>query len=136
MTEDSQEVVVRRLKSLLPISLIVASVGLGSSSFAREEGAPRIARVENGLRPYSWVLFGDEPRLNILERMKHYRVPGVSIAVIEHGLGANKTAAAIAILKLNTEWYPGSWNTFDSLGEAFAAAEEKERARATRRRSS
>ena len=26
---------------------------------------------------------------------------------------------AIAVLKLNTEMYPGSWNTYDSLAEAY-----------------
>ena len=57
----------------------------GPAASAEPEGDARIARVENGLRPYSWALFGDEPRINILERMKFYKVPGVSIAVIENG---------------------------------------------------
>jgi Flp pilus assembly protein TadD len=26
---------------------------------------------------------------------------------------------AIAVLKLNVELYPGSWNVYDSLGEAY-----------------
>ncbi len=44
-----------------------------------------ISRVENGLLP-SIVLASDTaPQMNILDRMKHYHVPGLSIAVINHG---------------------------------------------------
>ncbi len=40
---------------------------------------PRIARVENGLLPP--VLVKGQKPWNILDRMKHYNVPGVSVAV-------------------------------------------------------
>ena len=40
---------------------------------------PRIARVENGLLPP--VLVKGQKLWNILDRMKHYNVPGVSVAV-------------------------------------------------------
>ena len=53
--------------------------------FSQQNNNLRIERVENGLRTYRWALFGDEKYFNILERMKFYRVPGVSIAVIENG---------------------------------------------------
>ncbi|RMG49542.1 MAG: serine hydrolase [Acidobacteria bacterium] len=47
--------------------------------------AARIRRVENGLLP-AVVIKGRAPRpMNLIERMKHYRVPGVSIAVINQG---------------------------------------------------
>jgi len=32
-----------------------------------------------------------------------------------------KMEEAIAVFKLNTEIYPGSWNTYDSLAEAYMA---------------
>jgi len=38
----------------------------------------------------------------------------------------NKVAAAIALLKLNTEFYPNSWNVYDSLGEAYMTNGDKE----------
>ena len=43
-------------------------------------------------------------------------------------LGKNKVAEAIVIFQLNTEWYPQSANTYDSLGEAYMKAGDRERA--------
>jgi cyclase len=37
-------------------------------------------------------------------------------------LGRQRMADALAIFKFNTELFPGSWNVFDSYGEALAAA--------------
>ena len=45
----------------------------------------RIRRVENGLLPAT-VLQGESPlRMKLSERMKFYRTPGVSVAVINNG---------------------------------------------------
>ena len=41
-------------------------------------------------------------------------------------LREKKLAEAIAVLKLNVELYPQSWNAYDSLGEAYAANGDKE----------
>lgn len=41
-------------------------------------------------------------------------------------LKINKLNEAIEILKLNVKLYPGSWNPYDSLGEAYALAGNKE----------
>jgi tetratricopeptide (TPR) repeat protein len=41
-------------------------------------------------------------------------------------LGNNKTYEAIEIFKLNVEAYPGSWNVYDSLGEAYLKNGDKE----------
>lgn len=41
-------------------------------------------------------------------------------------LGKNETAKAIEIFKLNVQLYPTSFNTYDSLGEAYMAAEDWE----------
>jgi cytochrome c-type biogenesis protein CcmH/NrfG len=35
---------------------------------------------------------------------------------------------AVAILQLNVEQYPASWNAYDSLGEAYMAAGDRQRA--------
>jgi len=43
-------------------------------------------------------------------------------------LGENKNDAAIAILNLNTEAYPNSPNTYDSLAEAYMRSGEREKA--------
>lgn len=41
-------------------------------------------------------------------------------------LKINKLNEAIEILKLNVKLYPDSWNPYDSLGEAYALAGNKE----------
>jgi tetratricopeptide (TPR) repeat protein len=41
-------------------------------------------------------------------------------------LGEKKFKEAIAVFKMNVEAFPESWNAFDSLGEAYAAAGEKD----------
>jgi tetratricopeptide (TPR) repeat protein len=41
-------------------------------------------------------------------------------------LFSKKFKEAIAVFKMNVEAFPGSFNTWDSLGEAYAAAGEKE----------
>jgi hypothetical protein len=50
-------------------------------------------------------------------------------------ISAKKLDDAIAVLKLNTELYPDSWNVFDSLGEAYADAGQKDMAIVNYRRS-
>lgn len=51
---------------------------------AQAESNPRIARVENGLLP-AVTLKGQNLSMSLAERMEHYRVPGVSLAVINDG---------------------------------------------------
>jgi len=41
-------------------------------------------------------------------------------------LFSKKVKEAIAVFQMNVEAFPESWNTYDSLGEAYAAAGEKE----------
>jgi len=47
--------------------------------------AARIRRVENGLLPAVTIKGRTLAPMNLIERMKHYRVPGMSIAVINRG---------------------------------------------------
>ena len=46
-----------------------------------------------------------------------------------------KMAEAIAIFKLNVEFYPNAWNTYDSLGEAYMNNGDKELAIANYKKS-
>jgi len=50
-------------------------------------------------------------------------------------LGENRVDDAIAVFELNVERYPGSWNVYDSLGEACAVKGDRERAVELYRRS-
>ncbi len=45
----------------------------------------RIKAIENGLRPAVGIQGQPMPGMNILDRMKHYRIPGVSVAVVNQG---------------------------------------------------
>jgi tetratricopeptide (TPR) repeat protein len=47
----------------------------------------------------------------------------------------NKLAEAIAIFKLNVEFYPDAWNVYDSLGEAYMTSGDKELAIANYKKS-
>ncbi|MBP1599005.1 MAG: hypothetical protein H6Q05_4382, partial [Acidobacteria bacterium] len=63
--------------------LTLASVLLFlTTSFAQQKIESRIRRVEEGLLPP--VLLKGEGGWTLQKRMKHYRVPGVSIAVINN----------------------------------------------------
>jgi predicted Zn-dependent protease len=43
-------------------------------------------------------------------------------------LGAGKLDSAIVVFQKNVKDYPKSWNTYDSLAEAYAAKGDKKRA--------
>ena len=75
----------RTAKTLVLLACITPFFSTPPALTARQANDSRIKRVENGLRPFCWALFGDEERCTILERMKFYKVPGVSLAVIQNG---------------------------------------------------
>ena len=50
-------------------------------------------------------------------------------------LGEGKIDEAVAVFEMNTEAFPDSWNTYDSLGEAYAARGDIDRAIASYKRS-
>lgn len=50
-------------------------------------------------------------------------------------LGDGRTEEAIRVFELNVEEYPGAWNPHDSLGDAYRAAGETQKAIASYRRS-
>ena len=94
------------------------------------------------LVPYEMVLAGKIP-----EGMEAYRKikkdTPLNAVVAENRLNTlgyaliqqKKLAEAIALLKLNVEFYPKSWNTYDSLAEAYMNAGEKELAIANYKKS-
>ena len=59
----------------------MAMFSIGCESPTAE--APQIAEVENGLLPFTAI--SGEPGMDLVKRMQHYQVPGVSIALIEGG---------------------------------------------------
>ena len=51
----------------------------------KSKHADVVTAVENTLKPAMYVKGKPIPAMNILDRMKYYHVPGVSLAVIDHG---------------------------------------------------
>ncbi len=73
----------RRAVWLLAIACAVAS---GAPATSQPDSAdPMITKVEAGLQPRLQIAGEPAPTWSITERMAHYKVPGVSIAVIRNG---------------------------------------------------
>jgi glyoxylase-like metal-dependent hydrolase (beta-lactamase superfamily II) len=89
---------------------------------AVDEGgaAAGVARYRELVAANDPDLFFDESEFNLLG----YRL-----------LGQSRVDDAIAVLKLNVERFPDSWNVYDSLGEAYAVKGDRERAVELYRRS-
>ncbi|MEJ7813421.1 MAG: serine hydrolase domain-containing protein [Gemmatimonadaceae bacterium] len=78
----------RRLALALAAFPLLLSAPAGAqpgSARAATPVAERIRRVEGGLLPAAVARGGSEPGMGIAERMRYYKVPGVSIAVINGG---------------------------------------------------
>src|SRR4030042_7198609 len=87
---------------LLSVILAPAHALTATSEIPQELGA-RIQRVENGLIPNPGIVVKGQPpgKAGLLERMKVYRVPGLSIAVLngneiewEEGYGVRESGGA------------------------------------------
>jgi CubicO group peptidase (beta-lactamase class C family) len=77
-----------RIFAVITVLSFLAGDRAFSSAQAAEappDGPARIRAVENNLRPALYVKGKPLPAMNILERMAHYHVPGVSVAVINKG---------------------------------------------------
>lgn len=70
---------------LLLVVLLTQALPLGSSHLEAQGTDPRIARVENGISGAIQVQGREAEVATILERMEHYNVPGVSVAVLDGG---------------------------------------------------
>jgi CubicO group peptidase (beta-lactamase class C family) len=75
-----EETVDRKIRRILIVFAVAAAAA--AFAFGQSDIASPIARVENGLRPP--VPVKGDPGMNILERLKFYNVPGVSVAVISN----------------------------------------------------
>ncbi|MDE1468493.1 serine hydrolase domain-containing protein [Aurantiacibacter sp. D1-12] len=78
-----------KLRDVISILALVSATLLPSADARPQESDPeqsaRIAEFENGLRP-PYGVAGEEPEVwSLEERMQHYNVPGVSIAVAIDG---------------------------------------------------
>jgi len=101
--------------ALLSVCLAMAAAACRGGNPAKEELARKIERVENGLVEMDLAKMSytrPEIRMALAERMVHYKVPGVSITVIEDG----KLEWANAYGVLNVE--SGAAVTTTSLFEA------------------
>jgi CubicO group peptidase (beta-lactamase class C family) len=64
-------------------SIVLLAAAL--SATITETDPSRIGRVESGLMPGQYVKGSPASRFTIAERLAHYKVPGVSVAVFENG---------------------------------------------------
>jgi CubicO group peptidase (beta-lactamase class C family) len=74
----------KKLWSLLTMLLAVLSLAAQNSGRDTDRN-PRIARIENSLLPAVIIKGRPAPTMTIADRMKHYKVPGVSVAFFDHG---------------------------------------------------
>jgi CubicO group peptidase (beta-lactamase class C family) len=102
--------------------------------------APKIAA--DALIPFEHLNAGNtEKALAGYRQIKKEKPDNAAVSEARiNGLGygflrAKKLPEAIFYFKLNVEFYPGSFNVYDSLGEAYAAAGEKELAIANYKKS-
>ena len=71
------------LRKTLQVSLAVV-VACTAAGFARaQNGAPNPARIERGLKPTVRLVDHADTTFDLLDRMRFYHVPGVSVAVVD-----------------------------------------------------
>ena len=75
------------------------------------EEALTASGIEAALKAYDDFKTRDSAKYYLLEREAN----GLGYGLLREG----KNAEAIAVFKMITECYPGSWNAWDSLGEAY-----------------
>ena len=108
-----------------------------------QEGTLQTKRLtEDMLVPFEMLLAGKIPEAidgyrkikketpqNVTIREE--RINNLGYSLLQQG----KLAEATALLKLNVEFYPDAWNTYDSLGEAYLKAGQKDLAIANYKKS-
>jgi CubicO group peptidase (beta-lactamase class C family) len=102
--------------------------------------APKVAA--DALIPFEQLTAGNiDKALESYRQIKKEQPDNAAISEARiNGLGlgfmrAKKLPEALAYLKLNVEFYPNSWNTYDSLAEAYMANGDKELAIANYKKS-
>jgi tetratricopeptide (TPR) repeat protein len=93
--------------------------------------APKVSA--DALIPFELLTTGKiDQALEAYRQIKKTQPDNAAIAEARlNGLGyglvrAKKLPEAIAYFKLNAEFYPQSWNVYDSLGDAYMANGDKE----------
>jgi CubicO group peptidase (beta-lactamase class C family) len=74
----------KRTLGLLALGIGLLALAVAAITTDRTPEADRILRIENGLLPGT-VIAGEPATMSLATRMAHYKVPGVSIAVIDKG---------------------------------------------------
>jgi CubicO group peptidase (beta-lactamase class C family) len=102
--------------------------------------APKVAA--DALIPFEQLTAGNiDKALESYRQIKKEQPDNAAVSEARiNGLGlgfmrAKKLPVALAYLKLNVEFYPNSWNTYDSLAEAYMANGDKELAIANYKKS-
>jgi CubicO group peptidase (beta-lactamase class C family) len=102
--------------------------------------APKVAA--DALIPFEQLTAGNiDKALESYRQIKKEQPDNAAVSEARiNGLGlgfmrAKKLPKALAYLKLNVEFYPNSWNTYDSLAEAYMANGDKELAIANYKKS-
>jgi hypothetical protein len=70
-----------RLTAFILLMLVLSSTSPAQST---TDSAARTQRVENGLLPDNVIKGQALPQMKLVDRMKYYEVPGVSIAIINN----------------------------------------------------
>lgn len=68
---------------LFTLILFLGGLGLSPKTLVAQDADPRIERVENGITGTMLVRGRPAETFTILERLEHYNVPGVSVAVLD-----------------------------------------------------
>lgn len=100
--------------------LIVASAACTLHAAAASQG-DRIARIENGLREPVAVRGTPARTLRLLDRMRDLHVPGVSIAMIDHGRIAWTRAYGVADVSTGRPVTPATLFQVASISKSVAA---------------
>jgi len=99
-----------------------------------QEGTLQTKRLtEDMLVPFEMLLAGKIPEAidgyRKIKRetpqnvtIREERINNLGYSLLQEG----KLVEATALLKLNVEFYPDAWNTYDSLGEAYMKAGQKD----------
>ena len=73
------------MKSYNIIAVILILIVISCKNKKTIESNSEINDIENGLLPSIQVKGDSLKNFNLLDRMEHYKVPGVSIAIVENG---------------------------------------------------
>lgn len=122
------------MKKFLPILLVIGvplaglvvshhqvPAAAGQKSSAAGDLDVRIARIENGLLPAVVVKGEPVPIMTVADRMKHYHVPGVSVAFLDHGRIAWTRTYGFADVAAKTPVTPETLFQAASISKPIAA---------------